>query len=188
MMSDCTVMAYSRFSLKDVNIQLAREALKDLDEDSYPFKLRDFCRGFEEAPVAEQQSVLSPGEAMKKAVPATLNYSKARCGVAMNRRTPNGSGGWNNFPNPDGPVDHVVPVLKVAVPVLMSLLVIRLIARVLAAVFPNSRGARILEQVVSWLAWALAVLWMGVYPKPFTDTMQVSVTELLKHVAVSKLN
>jgi hypothetical protein len=54
------------------------------------------------------------GEAMKKAVPATLNYSKARCGVAMNRRTPNGSGGWNNFPNPDGPVDHVVPVLKVA--------------------------------------------------------------------------
>lgn len=32
----------------------------------------------------------------------------------MNRRTPNGSGGWNNFPNPDGPVDHAVPVLKVA--------------------------------------------------------------------------
>lgn len=24
------------------------------------------------------------------------------------------SGGWNNFPNPDGPVDHAVPVLKVA--------------------------------------------------------------------------
>ena len=35
---------------------------------------------------------------------------------------------------------------------------------------------------------AAAVLWMGVYPKPFTDTMHVSVTELLKHVAVSKLN
>jgi len=35
---------------------------------------------------------------------------------------------------------------------------------------------------------AVAVLWMGVYPKPFTDTMHVSVTELLKHVAVSKLN
>jgi NADH-quinone oxidoreductase subunit M len=29
---------------------------------------------------------------------------------------------------------------------------------------------------------------MGVYPKPFTDVMQVSVAELLKHVAVSKLN
>ncbi|MDT8997808.1 NADH-quinone oxidoreductase subunit M [Paucibacter sp. APW11] len=34
---------------------------------------------------------------------------------------------------------------------------------------------------------AAAVLWMGVYPKPFTDVMHVSVTELLKHVAVSKL-
>lgn len=35
---------------------------------------------------------------------------------------------------------------------------------------------------------ALAVLAMGVYPKPFTDVMDVSVAELLKHVAVSKLN
>jgi NADH-quinone oxidoreductase subunit M len=35
---------------------------------------------------------------------------------------------------------------------------------------------------------AVAVLWMGVYPKPFTDVMHVSVTELLKHVAQSKLN
>jgi NADH-quinone oxidoreductase subunit M len=35
---------------------------------------------------------------------------------------------------------------------------------------------------------AVAVLWMGVYPKPFTDVMHVSVTELLKHVALSKLN
>ena len=35
---------------------------------------------------------------------------------------------------------------------------------------------------------AIAVLAMGVYPKPFTDVMDSSVTELLKHVAVSKLN
>jgi NADH-quinone oxidoreductase subunit M len=35
---------------------------------------------------------------------------------------------------------------------------------------------------------AVAVLWMGLYPKPFTDVMHVSVTELLKHVALSKLN
>jgi NADH-quinone oxidoreductase subunit M len=34
---------------------------------------------------------------------------------------------------------------------------------------------------------AVAVLWMGLYPKPFTDVMNVSVAELLKHVAVSKL-
>ncbi|HOB93193.1 MAG TPA: NADH-quinone oxidoreductase subunit M [Aquabacterium sp.] len=34
---------------------------------------------------------------------------------------------------------------------------------------------------------AVATLWMGVYPKPFTDVMHASVTELLKHVALSKL-
>jgi NADH-quinone oxidoreductase subunit M len=34
---------------------------------------------------------------------------------------------------------------------------------------------------------AAAVLYMGVYPKPFTDVMDVSVAELLKHVAMSKL-
>jgi NADH-quinone oxidoreductase subunit M len=35
---------------------------------------------------------------------------------------------------------------------------------------------------------AAAVLYMGVYPKPFTDVMNTSVADLLKHVAVSKLN
>ncbi len=35
---------------------------------------------------------------------------------------------------------------------------------------------------------AIAVLYMGLYPKPFTDVMDVSVAELLKHVAQSKLN
>jgi NADH-quinone oxidoreductase subunit M len=33
-----------------------------------------------------------------------------------------------------------------------------------------------------------AVLFMGVYPKPFTDVMDASVAELLRHVAISKLN
>jgi NADH-quinone oxidoreductase subunit M len=33
---------------------------------------------------------------------------------------------------------------------------------------------------------ALAVLAMGVFPKPFTDVMDVSVAELLKHVALSR--
>ncbi len=35
---------------------------------------------------------------------------------------------------------------------------------------------------------AAAVLWMGLQPKPFTDVMHVSVTELIKHVSLSKLN
>ena len=34
---------------------------------------------------------------------------------------------------------------------------------------------------------AIAVLAMGIFPKPFTDVMDVSVAELLKHVAISKL-
>lgn len=34
---------------------------------------------------------------------------------------------------------------------------------------------------------AIAVLFMGIYPKPFTDVMHVSVQALLDHVAISKL-
>jgi len=34
---------------------------------------------------------------------------------------------------------------------------------------------------------AVAVLFMGLYPRPFTDVMEASVADLLKHVAVSKL-
>ena len=35
---------------------------------------------------------------------------------------------------------------------------------------------------------AVAVLYMGIHPKPFTDVMDASVAEFLKHVAVSKLH
>ncbi|HJW55392.1 MAG TPA: NADH-quinone oxidoreductase subunit M [Burkholderiaceae bacterium] len=35
---------------------------------------------------------------------------------------------------------------------------------------------------------AVAVIAMGLYPAPFTDVMQISVADLLKHVAISKLN
>ncbi|MEO5660258.1 MAG: NADH-quinone oxidoreductase subunit M [Polaromonas sp.] len=35
---------------------------------------------------------------------------------------------------------------------------------------------------------AIAVLFMGIYPKPFTDVMNSSVADLLGHVALSKLN
>jgi len=34
---------------------------------------------------------------------------------------------------------------------------------------------------------AVAVLWMGLYPKPITDAMNPAVTELLRHVAITKL-
>jgi len=53
------------------------------------------------------------GTALKALAPAKVEFCEARCGFAMNRRTPDGRGGWRNFPNPAGPVDHQVPVLKV---------------------------------------------------------------------------
>ena len=49
-------------------------------------------------------------------------------------------------------------VLRIALPVLMSLAVIRLLARVLTVAFPNSGFARVMERVFSWLAWIAAVL------------------------------
>lgn len=53
------------------------------------------------------------GQALERLETASLSYCYARCGFAMNRRTPTDSG-YRNHPNPDGPVDHTVPVLRVA--------------------------------------------------------------------------
>ena len=56
-------------------------------------------------------------------------------------------------------------LLKIAVPVLISLAGIRLLARVLTLVFPASSGARLVERLFSWLAWIAAVLWIvGLLP------------------------
>jgi len=52
------------------------------------------------------------GEAIAGQRSATVGYSHARCGFAMNRRLPTG-GGFRLGPNPDGPVDHDVPVLRI---------------------------------------------------------------------------
>ncbi len=51
-------------------------------------------------------------QALERLEPATLSYCVARCGFAMNRRTPTADG-FRNHPNPNGPVDHSVPVLRV---------------------------------------------------------------------------
>ena len=56
------------------------------------------------------------GEALKSLSPATISYGHARCGFAMNRRLksdkPTGDP-YLNSPNPEGVVDHDVPVLTV---------------------------------------------------------------------------
>lgn len=56
---------------------------------------------------------------------------------------------------------HQTPLLfKLAIPVLLSLSLIRLSARVLMAVFPVSPLAQLTERLISWLAWGVAVLWI----------------------------
>lgn len=58
-----------------------------------------------------------------------------------------------------------VVLLKLALPILISLAGIRFLARVLKMVFPRSKAARLIEGVFSWLAWIAAVLWiMGLLP------------------------
>ncbi|MDQ3622421.1 MAG: neutral/alkaline non-lysosomal ceramidase N-terminal domain-containing protein [Verrucomicrobiota bacterium] len=53
------------------------------------------------------------GDALSELAPAQMSYHRARCGFAMNRRLPV-DGSYRNAPNPEGPVDHEVPVLRVA--------------------------------------------------------------------------
>ncbi|MEP7099873.1 MAG: mechanosensitive ion channel domain-containing protein [Burkholderiales bacterium] len=56
-------------------------------------------------------------------------------------------------------------VFRLAVPMLISLVVIRLSVRVLGVTFPDARWVRTLERSISWLAWIAVVLWVtGVLP------------------------
>ena len=56
-------------------------------------------------------------------------------------------------------------VFKVAIPVLVSLVVIRLSVRVLGRTFPSVAWVRTIERSISWLAWIAVVLWVtGVSP------------------------
>jgi small-conductance mechanosensitive channel len=62
-------------------------------------------------------------------------------------------------------------LFKLALPVLLSLVLIRLIARVFRAVFPSSPVALLTERFVSWMAWGLAVLWI-------TDVLPLVIMEM----------
>ncbi|MBX9817966.1 MAG: mechanosensitive ion channel [Burkholderiaceae bacterium] len=54
-----------------------------------------------------------------------------------------------------------VAVLRIAIPVLMSLVVIRVGVKVLQATFAESRWVKPLEQTISWVAWLAMVLWVS---------------------------
>ena len=50
-----------------------------------------------------------------------------------------------------------VAAFRIAIPVLMSLLVIRLGVKVLQAAFVDAPWVRVMEQTISWLAWLALV-------------------------------
>jgi hypothetical protein len=60
----------------------------------------------------QEKLVTLIGRALADLKPARLGYSHARCGFAMNRRFLSPKG-YQIAANPDGPVDHAVPVLRV---------------------------------------------------------------------------
>ncbi len=58
-----------------------------------------------------------------------------------------------------------VALLHIVVPILASLVVIRIAVRVLHVAFPTSHAVRVLERTLSWLVWGVLVLWVtGLLP------------------------
>jgi small-conductance mechanosensitive channel len=55
----------------------------------------------------------------------------------------------------------VVAIFKLAIPVLVSLVVIRVGVKVLQAAFAQARWVKLMEQTISWLAWGAMVLWVS---------------------------
>jgi small-conductance mechanosensitive channel len=60
---------------------------------------------------------------------------------------------------------QTVAVLQLALPILASLVIIRVAVRVLRKAFPNSGLVRMIERTISWLVWIAMVLWVtGLLP------------------------
>lgn len=79
-------------------------------------------------------------------------------------------------------------VLRVAIPVLMSLAVIRLTVKVLKAVFPDSGAIRVVERTVSWFAWGITVLWItGALPLILNELDQITFKMGASRVSVRNL-
>jgi small-conductance mechanosensitive channel len=67
-----------------------------------------------------------------------------------------------------------IAVFRLVVPVLLSLVVIRLTVRVLRVAFPHSHLMRVVERSVSWIAWIAVVLWItGVLPLVMSELDQI---------------
>ncbi len=65
-------------------------------------------------------------------------------------------------------------LFKVAIPVLVSLVAIRVGVKVLQAVFGPSRWMRLTEQTISWIAWMAVILWVsGLLPVMLNELDQI---------------
>ncbi len=69
-----------------------------------------------------------------------------------------------------------VLMLSIAVPVFLSLVVIRLVAGVLSAVFPDHPVVRLIGRTVSWIVWLCSVLWIvGLLPVMVSELESITV-------------
>jgi small-conductance mechanosensitive channel len=67
-----------------------------------------------------------------------------------------------------------IAVFRVAIPVLLSLALIRIGVRVLRVAFPASGTVRAVETTLSWFVWGLLVLWLtGLLPLVMTELESV---------------
>ncbi|MBV8380244.1 MAG: mechanosensitive ion channel [Paucibacter sp.] len=74
--------------------------------------------------------------------------------------------------------------VRLAIPLLMSLVLIRLTVRVLTAALPSSGLLRLVSRIVSWTAWAASVLWvLGLLPGLLDDLDDVQF-----HLGATKLS
>jgi small-conductance mechanosensitive channel len=68
-----------------------------------------------------------------------------------------------------------VALFKIAIPVLVSLVVIRVGVKVLQSAFTETRWVRLLERSISWVAWLAMVLWVtGLLPVILNELDQIS--------------
>jgi small-conductance mechanosensitive channel len=65
------------------------------------------------------------------------------------------------------------PLLSLALPVLLSLVVIRMLVRLLTGLFPQSRSVQWMERSVSWLVWLGLVMWFTGLDKPLLHELEV---------------
>ena len=79
---------------------------------------------------------------------------------------------------------QTLSLLKVAQPIFLALVAIRLLSRTLALSFPSSLLARMTERMFSWLAWIAVVLWVtGLLP-----TVSDELADIEFPMGASKIN